>query len=75
METIVFLEVEEFLYRETEIPCDWDSWLGFIYRWERRRGFVCKNLDFHQLNCGVGQPWRGLAFELHVGGVFRVGMG
>ena len=34
---------------------------------------MCKNLDFHLLHCGVGQPWRGLAFELHVGGVFSVG--
>ena len=34
---------------------------------------MCKYLGFHLLNCGVGQPWCGLAFELHVGGVFSVG--
>ena len=68
METVVFLEVEEFLYREIEVGSDWNSWLGFIYRWEGRRGFVSKYLGFHLLNCGVGQPWCGLAFQLHVGG-------
>ena len=43
METIVFLEVEEFLYRETEVESDWISWLGFIYRWEEEEG-LCVNI-------------------------------
>ena len=54
METIVFLEIEEILYRETEVHCDWNSWLGVTYKWEGRIGFVCKYLGFHLLNCGVG---------------------
>ena len=42
METVVFIEVEEFLYREIEVGSDWNSWLGFIYRWEEEEGLWVK---------------------------------